>query len=77
MKDKFVWLLTVSKHSSYIAYNQALNNTELYLLSTECIYVFCIDLRTNINICSNNINLIGYYNLEGQQLLHGTEWALK
>jgi len=32
-------------------------NTQIYqFMSTKCIYIFCIDLRTNRNNTLNNIN---------------------
>ena len=33
-----------------------------YVLPTHCIYVFCIYLRTNNDLCHLQYKLIGFYN---------------
>ena len=40
----FVWIF--KKPSDYYMYRQ-FNIQQLYVLPTQCIYVFCVDLRTN------------------------------
>jgi hypothetical protein len=44
----------------------------LYLLPTQCIYVFCVDLRTNSHYFPTQHGLFGFYNREGTCLLRGT-----
>jgi len=39
------WLLYVP-HISHYMYHQ-FNTQQFYVLPTQCIYVFCVDLRTN------------------------------
>jgi hypothetical protein len=38
------------------------NIQQLYALHTHCIYVFCIYLRTNSDLCHLQHKLIGFYN---------------
>jgi hypothetical protein len=47
-----------------------------YLLPTQYIYVFCMDLRTN-SYCSPVQQLIGFYNRDQTCLLRGTMWVFK
>ena len=48
------------------------NIQQFYVLRTQCIYVFCVDLRTN-----GDYFLTGFYNRDGVCLLHGTDWLFK
>jgi len=41
------------------------------------IYVFCIYLRTNSNLCPLQHKLIGFYNRDEKCLLRGTNWVCK
>ena len=41
----------------------------------HCIYVFCIYLRTNSNLCHLQHKLIGFYNRDEKCLLRGTNWV--
>ena len=43
----------------------------------HCIYVFCIYLRTNSDLCHLQHKLIGFYNRGEKCLLHGTNWVFK
>jgi hypothetical protein len=43
-------------------------------LCPHCIYVFCIYLRTNSDLCHLQHKLIGFYNLGEKCLLRGTDW---
>ena len=43
----------------------------------HCIYVFCIYLRTNSDLCHLQHKLIGFYNRDEKCLLRGTNWAFK
>jgi len=48
---------------------------QLYALHTHCIYVFCIYLRTNSDLCHLQHKLIGFYNRDEKCLLRGTDWV--
>jgi len=48
---------------------------KLYVLSTHCIYVFCVDLRTNSDYFPIQYELTGFYNRDGECLLCGTDWV--
>ena len=47
------------------------------MLCPHCIYVFCIYLRTNSNLCHLQHKLIGFYNRVEKCLLRGTNWVFK
>ena len=47
---------------------------KILVLSTQCIYVFCVDLRTNSDLCHLQHKLIGFYNRDGVCLLRSTDW---
>ena len=49
------------KPTGYVM-NQQFNIQQLYVLPTHCIYVFCIYLRTNSDLCHLQHKLIGFYN---------------
>ena len=38
------------------------HTTLFYVMPTHCIYVFCLDLRTNSDLCHLQHKLIGFYN---------------
>ena len=46
-------------------------------LCPHCIYVFCIYLRTNSDLCHFQHKLIGFYNRDEKCLQHGTDWVFK
>ena len=46
-----------------------------YVLPTQIIYVFCVDLRTNSDYFTVQHWLVGFYNRDGQCLLRGTDWV--
>jgi hypothetical protein len=48
------------------------NPLHLYVLPTQCIYVFCVDLRTNSDYFTVQHQLTGFYNSDGVCLLRGT-----
>jgi hypothetical protein len=50
------------------------NTHQFYVLSTQCIYVFCVDLKTNSDYFPIQHQLTGFYNRDGQCLLRGTDW---
>jgi hypothetical protein len=46
-------------------------------LCPHCIYVFCIYLRTNSNLCHLQHKLIGFCNRDEKCLQRGTDWIFK
>ena len=46
-------------------------------LCPHCIYVFCIYLRTNSDLCHIQHKLIGFYNRDEKCLQRGTDWVFK
>ena len=46
-------------------------------LCPHCIYVFCIYLRTNSDLCHLQHWLIGFYNRDEKCLQRGTDWIFK
>ena len=44
-------------------------------LCPHCIYVFCIYLRTNSDLCHLQHKLIGFYNRDEKCLQRGTDWV--
>jgi hypothetical protein len=46
-------------------------------LCPHCIYVFCVCLRTNSDLCHLHKKLIGFYNRDEKCLQRGTDWAFK
>ena len=57
--------------------HQQFNIQQLYVLPTHCIYVFCIYLRTNSDLCHLQHKLIVFYNRDEKCLLRGTNWVFK
>ena len=43
----------------------------------QCIYVFCVDLRTNSDFLSIQQQIIGFYNRARECFLRGTNWVLE
>jgi hypothetical protein len=43
----------------------------------HCIYVFCICLRTNSDLCHLRKKLVGSYNRNEKCLQRGTDWVFK
>ena len=58
----------------YVMHHQ-FNIQQLYVLPT--LYVFCIYLRTNSDLCHLRHKLFGFYNRDGKCLLRGTNWVFK
>jgi hypothetical protein len=42
------------------------NIQQLYVLPTQCIHVFCTDLRTESNLCFKHREMIGFYSSGGK-----------
>ena len=64
------------KPTGYVMHQQ-FSIQQLYALPTHCIYVFCIYLRTNSNLCHLHRKLIGFYNRDEKCLLCGTNWVFE
>jgi hypothetical protein len=47
------------------------------MLCLHCIYVFCVYLRTNSDLCHLQRKLAGFYNRDGMCLLRGTVLVFK
>ena len=60
--------LQPSGHYMYCQFNLQ----QFYVLPTQCIYVFYVDLRTNSDYFSIQHSLTGLYNRDGECLLRGT-----
>ena len=52
------------------------NIHKFYVLPTQFIYVFCVDLRTNSDYFPIQHELTGFYNRDEVCLLRGTDWVL-
>ena len=63
------------KPTGYVINHQLTFNT--CTLCPHCIYVFCIYLRTNSDLCHLFHKMIGFYNRYGKCLLRGTDWGFK
>jgi hypothetical protein len=61
-----------SKPSDYYTYGQ-FNIQQFYLQPTQCICVFCVDLRINSDYFPYSINWLGFIT-ETECLLRGTDW---
>ena len=59
--------------SGHYMYHQ-FNINQFYVLPTQYIYVFCVDIRTNSNYFTIQHWLTGFCNLDGECLLRGTGW---
>ena len=57
--------------------HQQFNIQQLYTLCPHCIYVFCIYLRTNSDLCHLQHKLIGFYNRDEKFLQRGMDWVFK
>jgi len=50
------------------------NIQQFYVLPTQCIYVFCVDLRTNSDYFPIQYEMTGFYSRDEVCLLRGTDW---
>ena len=71
-----VCILNLLKPTGHVMHQQ-FNIQQLYVLPTHCVYVFCIYLRTNSDLCHLQHKLIGFYNRDEKFLLRGTNWVFK
>ena len=53
------------------------NIQQTYVLPTLCIDVFCVDLKTNSDLCHLQHKLIGFYNRDEKCSQRGTDWVFK
>jgi len=67
--------INLSKPTGYVMHQQ-FNIQQLYALPKQCIYVFCIHLRTESDLCHLHHKLVGFYNRVETCLLRGTDWGL-
>jgi len=63
------------KPETYFMFPQLLQ--KFFILPTHCIYVFCVDLRTNSDYFPIQHKLTGFYNRDVVCLLRGTDWVFK
>ena len=75
-KRVYTGRINLLKPTGYVTHQQ-FNIQQLYVLPTQCIYVFCIYLRTNSDLCHLQYKLIGFYNRDEKCLLRGTNWIFK
>ena len=73
----FAWqcFINVLKPTGHVVHHK-FNIQQLYALS-HCIYVYCIYLRTNSDLCHLLHKLIGFYNRDEKCLQRGTDWVFK
>jgi hypothetical protein len=74
MEEKYV-IFSLLKPAGYVMHQQLTFNN--YTLCPHCIYVFCIYLKTNSDMCHLHHKLFGFYNREEKCLQRGTDWAFK
>jgi len=51
------------------------NTRQFYVQPTQCIYVICVNLRTNSDYFPIQNYLSGFYNRDGVCLLRGKNWV--
>ena len=71
----FLGNFNLLKATGYVMHHQ-FNIQQLYALPTLCIYVFCIYLRANSDLCHLQHKLIGFYNRDEKCLQRCTDWVL-
>jgi len=62
--------------SGHYTYRQ-FNIQHFYVLPTQCIYLFYVDLRTNSDYFTIQHQLTGFYNRHGKCLLRGLDWVFR
>ena len=70
----FYQLINIS--CGHYKYHQ-FNINKFCVLPTQCLYVFCVDLRTNSDYFTVQHWLTGFYNWDGVCLLRGTVYILR
>jgi len=71
--NKVVYASSI-KPTGYVMHEE-FNIQQLYTLPT--LYVFCIYLRTNSDLCHLQHKLIGFYNRDEKCLQCGMDWVFK
>ena len=69
-------VLNLLKATGHVMHQQ-FDIQQMYALPTRCVYVFCIYLRTNSDLCHLQHKLIGFYNRDEKCLQRGTDWVFK
>ena len=69
-------LINSLKSSGQYKYHQ-FNSNQFCVLPTRCVYVFCVDMRTNSDYFTVQHWLVGFYNWDGVCLLRGTFYILR
>ena len=62
--------INLSMPTGYVMHQQC-------TLCPHCIYVFCIYLRINSDLCYLQHKLIGFYNRDEKCLQRGTDWVFE
>ena len=62
---------------SYWFYARKVFTFKNCIFCLHCIYVFCVYLRTNCELCHLQYKLIGFYNRGEKCLQRGTDWGFK
>jgi len=60
-----------------MGFNSAFKGLNNCTLCPHCVYVLCIYLRTNSDLCHLQHKLIGFYNRDETCLQRGTDWVFK
>ena len=68
-------LLNLLKPTGYVMYQKVKHSTTVR--SAHTVFMFCIYLRTNSDLCRLQHKLIGFYNRDEKCLLRGTNWVFK
>jgi hypothetical protein len=69
------YVINLLNPTGYVMHNSLTFNN--CTLSPSCIYVFCIYLRKNSDLCHLQHKLIGFYNRDEKCLQRGTDWVFK
>ena len=67
-------IINLLKPTGHVIHQQ-FNIQQLYVLPR--LYVFCIYLRTNSDLCHLQHKLIGFYSRDGKCLQRCTNWVFK
>ena len=77
-KANFGQLITLSPFKAYWSRDAPTGLTfNNCTFGPHCIYVFCIYLRTNSDLCHLHHKLTGFYDREEKCLLRGTNWVFE
>jgi len=48
-----------------------------FTFGSQCVHLFCANIRTDIEVCCMQYSVTGCYNRNGRCLLRGTNWVFK